>query len=166
MSQPEIYHFADDGRFPNSTLPLLVYRAALPLDASAMERTFADNDWSNGWRDGIFPYHHFHSTAHEVLGVARGEVQVTFGGPLGRTVVVRAGDVVVIPAGVGHCNRRQTDDLLVIGAYPGGSAYDTLRGHPGEHDAAIWRIAALPVPACDPVSGSAGPLRALWAKSR
>ena len=162
MIQPETYRFADDGHFPNSTLPLLVYRAALLADPAAMQRAFASNDWSNGWRDSIFPYHHFHSTAHEVLGIARGAVQVAFGGPSGRTVKVRAGDVVVIPAGVGHCNMGQTDDLLVIGAYPGGSEYDTLRGEPHEHVAAVQRIAALPVPACDPVRGPDGPLRTLW----
>ena len=166
MSQPETYRFTDDGCFPNSKLPLLVYRAALSANPAVMERAFADNDWSNGWRNGIFPYHHFHSIAHEVLGIAGGGVQVAFGGPSGRTVTVRAGDVVVIPAGVGHRNLGQTDDLLVIGAYPGGSEYDTLRGHPGEHDAAVRRIAALPVPACDPVLGSHGPLRVLWAKGR
>ena len=84
MSVPEAHRFADDGRFPNSSLPLLVYRAALPPDAEAMIRAFADHGWSNSWRDGIFPYHHFHSIAHEVLGIASGWVEVAFGGPSGR----------------------------------------------------------------------------------
>ena len=164
MIEPETYRFADDGRFPNSKLPLLVYRGALPVDPAAMERAFAANDWSNGWRDGIFTYHHFHSIAHEVLGIARGEVQVAFGGPSGQTVTVWAGDVVAIPAGVGHRNMGQTDDLLVVGAYPGGSDYDTRRGDPGEHEAALRAIAAVPLPASDPVCGRDGPLRNLWAK--
>ncbi len=162
MTQPESYRFADDGRFPNSVLPLLVYRGAVASDPAAVERTFAANQWSNAWQDGVFTYHHFHSIAHEVLGIAKGEVQVAFGGPSGQTVTVRAGDVIVIPAGVGHRNMGQTDDLLVIGAYPGGSDYDTRRGNPEEHDDALRAIAAVPVPACDPVSGRDGPLRMLW----
>ncbi len=72
MIGPETYRFADDGRFPNSSLPLLVYRRALPADADAMQRTFDKNGWSNVWRNGIFKYHHFHSIAHEVLGIASG----------------------------------------------------------------------------------------------
>lgn len=162
MTQPETYRFADDGCFPNSVLPLLVYRGAVASDPAAMEQTFAANGWSNAWRNGIFSYHHFHSIAHEVLGIAKGEVQVTFGGPTGQTVTVRAGDVVVIPAGVGHRNMGQTDDLLVIGAYPGGSDYDTRRGRPKEYEDALHAMAAVPLPDLDPVLGRDGPLRALW----
>ncbi len=130
-----------------------------------MEQAFAANGWSNGWRDGIFTYHHLHSIAHEVLGIATGEAQVAFGGPSGQTVTVKAGDVVVIPAGVAHRNMGQTDDLLVIGAYPGGSDYDTLRGKPEEHAAAMRAITAVPLPDSDPVSGREGPLRGLWGRT-
>lgn len=162
MIQPETYHFSDDGRFPNSVLPLLVYRGALPANAGAMEQAFQANGWSNSWRDGIFSYHHFHSTAHEVLGIAAGAVKVAFGGPEGRTIKVQAGDVVVIPAGVGHRNMGQTGDLLVIGAYPGGADYDTRRGDPAEHALALRKIAVVVLPVCDPVSGPEGPLNRLW----
>ena len=165
MTQPETYRFTDDGRFPNSALPLLVYRGAVEPDPAVMEQLFAANDWSNAWRNGIFNYHHFHSIAHEVLGIARGEVQVAFGGPSGQSVTVRAGDIVVIPAGVGHRNMGQTDDLVVIGAYPGGSDYDTLRGKADEHEKALQAIAGVPLPACDPVWGYDGPLRVLWTKN-
>ena len=165
MTQPEAYRFTDDGRFPNSVLPLLVYRGAVAADPAAAERVFAGNGWSNGWRNGIFSYHHFHSIAHEVLGIARGEVQVAFGGPSGQTVTVRAGDVVVIPAGVGHRNMGQTSDLLVIGAYPGGADYDTRRGRPEEHEEVLRAIAAGPLPDCDPVSGRDGPLQALCTRA-
>ena len=163
MSAPETHRFADDGRFPNSALALLVYRRALPPDPAAMECAFAANGWSNAWRDGIFRYHHFHSTAHEVLGIAAGEVQVAFGGPSGREVAVRAGDVVVIPAGVAHRNMGQSADLLVVGAYPGGMDYDIRRGDPAEHAAAVRAIDAVPLPDSDPVSGRDGPLSRLWA---
>ncbi len=162
MPTPETHRFPDDGRFPNSALPLLVHRAALPADPAAMERAFAANGWSNSWRNGIFDYHHFHSTSHEVLGIASGEVRVAFGGPAGQVVTVRAGDVVVIPAGVAHRNMGQTDDLLVVGAYPGGMDYDLRRGDPAEHAAALRAIAAVPMPDRDPVAGADGGLRRLW----
>ena len=162
MSDPEAHRFADDGRFPNSALPLLVYRRALPADPAAMERAFAAHGWSNAWRDGIFRYHHFHSIAHEVLGIAAGEARVAFGGPSGREVAVRAGDVVVIPAGVAHRNVGQSADLLVVSAYPGGGDYDIRRGDPAEHAAAVRAVAAVPLPDRDPVSGRDGPLRRLW----
>jgi uncharacterized protein YjlB len=164
MSDAETHRFDDDGsRFPNSALPLLVYRGALPPDPATIERAFAANGWSNSWRDGIFPYHHFHSIAHEVLGVAAGEVRVAFGGPSGREVAVRAGDVVVIPAGVAHRNMGASGDLLVVGAYPGGGDYDIRRGDPAEYQAARRAIAAVPLPESDPVAGRDRGLRRLWA---
>jgi uncharacterized protein YjlB len=162
MPTLETHRFVDDGQFPNSVLPLLVHRAALPSDPAAMERTFARNGWSNSWRNGIFDYHHFHSTAHEVLGIASGEVRVAFGGPSGQEVTVRAGDVVVIPAGVAHRNIGHSADLLVVGAYPGGTDYDLRRGDPAEHAAAIRAIAAVPMPDRDPVAGAGAGLRQLW----
>jgi len=163
---PETYTFDDDGRIPNSRLPLLVYRQALPADPAAMERAFAANGWSGGWRNGIYPFHHFHSTAHEVLGIARGEAEVRFGGPAGSTVAVGPGDVVVIPAGVAHCRERGSGDLLVVGAYPGGADYDLRRGEPAEHDEAARNVAGVGVPEQDPVSGRDGPLPRLWAGHR
>jgi uncharacterized protein YjlB len=162
MNPIETYIFADDGRFPNSPLPAIVYRRAMPPDPAAMERGFAANGWSNAWRDGIFTYHHFHSIAHEVLGIAAGEVTVALGGPEGEEVTLRAGDVVVIPAGVAHRNVGQSSDLLVVGAYPGGADYDIRRGDPAEHKRAVHAIEAVPCPASDPLSGRNGPLRRLW----
>lgn len=163
MTAPETHRFGDHGRFPNSPLPLLLYRGALPPSPEAMERAFAAHGWSNAWRDGIFAYHHFHSTAHEVLGIAAGAVTVAFGGPEGCQVALRAGDVAVIPAGVAHCNAGQDAGLLVVGAYPGGAAYDIRRGLPAERDAALRAIAAVPLPAADPVLGASGALLRLWA---
>ena len=45
MVQPETIHFDDDGAIPNSRLPLLLYRAAVPADAAAIEALFAANRW-------------------------------------------------------------------------------------------------------------------------
>ncbi len=163
MTEPLTFIFDDDGTIPNSRLPLLVYRDAVPADAAAIEQVFAANRWPPAWRDGVHPFHHFHSTAHEALGVARGEASVLFGGPGGKVLTVRAGDVVVIPAGVAHCNQGQSDDLLIVGAYPdNGSRPDLRRGKPDEHDAAQRAVAAVPAPAADPVAGLGGALAGLW----
>jgi uncharacterized protein YjlB len=164
LSEPESYRFEDDGRIPNSRLPLLLYRQALPADPAMLERVFAQHGWSNSWRDGIFDYHHFHSNAHEVLGFARGEARVCFGGPNGQVLTARAGDVVVIPAGVGHCNQGQSPDLLVVGAYPGGVDYDVRRGAPAERDAVLRNIGRVPLPQHDPVAGSDGALVRIWSR--
>jgi uncharacterized protein YjlB len=159
MQEPETLLFEDDGAFPNSRFPLLLYRSALPADADEMERAFATRGWSAAWRDGIYTFHHFHSTAHEVLGIARGWVRAALGGPHGTTVELRVGDVVVIPAGVGHCNAEEGDDLLVVGATAYGAPWDVRRGDPAEHDAAVRTIAQLKRPMADPVGQA---LPRLW----
>jgi uncharacterized protein YjlB len=163
MTEPLTVRFADDGAIPNSELPLLVYRNAVPVDPVAIERLFAANRWPPAWRDGVHPFHHFHSTAHEALGVARGEARVLFGGPGGKVLTVQAGDVVVIPAGVAHCNQGQSDDLLIVGAYPDTSAGpDLRRGKPDEHAAAKRAAAAVKMPEADPVEGRNGALLRVW----
>jgi uncharacterized protein YjlB len=166
MEKPETFHFGDDGAVPNSSLPLLVYRAAVPPDPDSIEQIFTENAWPPAWRDGVYPFHHFHTNTHEVLGVARGEAQVLFGGPTGQVLQVKAGDVVVIPAGVGHCNQGQSADLLIVGGYPAAApSADLHRGVSGEHDAAVRSVAAVPVPAEDPVAGRAGWLHGLWTQT-
>ncbi len=164
MSEPMAFVFDDDGAIPNSRLPLLVYRDAVPTDAVGIERLFAANGWPPAWRNGVHPFHHFHSAAHEVLGVARGRVSVLFGGPGGQVLTVSAGDVVVVPAGVAHRNQGQSSDLLIVGAYPNnGPGPDLRRGEPAEHDMVVRAVATVPLPASDPVAGLAGPLPRLWA---
>lgn len=163
MTEPLAFTFTDGGAIPNSSLPLLVYRAAVPADPAAIEQLFAANQWPPAWRDGVHPFHHFHSTAHEALGVARGEASVLFGGPGGKVLTVKAGDVVVIPAGVAHCNQGQSSDLLIVGAYPGNAANpDLRRGKPNEHATAKRAVEAVPLPQADPVNGAEGPLRTIW----
>ena len=135
MSEPQTFTFADDGAIPNSKLPMLVYRGAVPADPAAIEKLFAANRWPPAWRNSVHPFQHFHSNAHEALGVARGRAKVQFGGPAGETLEVQAGDVVVLPAGVGHCRLEKSADLLIVGAYPDNTARpDQHRGNPAEHD--------------------------------
>ena len=164
-SEIETYHFADDGTVPNSALPLVVYRGALAESgerASACEKMFARHGWPDAWRNGIYGHHHYHSTAHEVLGIASGSARVRLGGDGGRTVELRAGDVVVIPAGVAHKRESASGDLLVIGAYPKGQHPDLCRAGDAEHDRAQANIVRVPLPAADPVTGRADPLLDCW----
>lgn len=162
--EPETFLFQDDGLIPNSALSLVLCRGAVPADPAAIEARFAANGWGNSWRDGIFPYHHFHSIAHEVLGVAAGEARVLFGGPAGQVVRIGPGDVVVIPAGVGHCNQGSSPDFLVVGAYPGGADWDLRRGDPAERPEVMRNLARVPLPATDPVAGADGPLQRSWGR--
>ena len=108
----------------------------------AFEALFRRHGWGGSWRNGIFPFHHYHSTAHEVLGIAAGEAEVRFGGENGETLTVRAGDAVLIPAGVGHKRLSATPDLLVIGAYPGGQRADLMREGAEDKDGIRRRVAA------------------------
>ena len=162
MTQPQTFTFADDGAIPNSRLPLLVYRQAVPADPAAIERIFTANRWPAAWRDAVHPFHHFHSDAHEALGVASGSAKVRFGGPAGEVLEVSAGDVVVVPAGVGHCNEGKSADLLIVGAYPGGRGPDLQVAGKGDREQALANIAAVSLPATDPVCGSSGPIIERW----
>jgi uncharacterized protein YjlB len=160
ISNPKIeqHQFGDDGLVPNNpTMPLVVYRGAFATAADAERRIqdhFERNGWSNSWVNGIFDYHHYHATAHEVLGIARGSADVQFGGPHGPVLKVSAGDVVLIPAGVGHCRKSSSADLSVVGAYPGGTDYDTQRATPESRMRSLPKIAAVPKPSSDPVLGA------------
>ena len=161
--QPETHSFEDDGGIPNSSLPVLIYHGLeAARGAEDCERLFASNGWRPEWRNGIFSFHHFHSISHEALGIVAGTATVMLGGPSGRSFEIEPGDVLVLPAGTGHCNQGSSPDLLVIGAYPGGMPWDIRRGDPAEHDEVVGNIRAVPLPDADPVEGRQGPLTELW----
>ncbi len=162
------YALRDDGIIPNNArLPLLVYPAAVTpvrIDpALTFESLFRANGWAGTWRNGVYPFHHYHAEAHEALGIASGEVTVLFGGEDGVTLTATAGDVVVIPAGVGHKRVGMAGDLCVVGAYPPGQTPDMRREDPDDHTYALTVIPDVPLPPADPVYGDAGPLMAHWA---
>jgi uncharacterized protein YjlB len=165
---PVTYKFADDGRIPNNPhLPFLLYRgginlAGTPDPEDVVEKTFAANGWGDMWRNGIYPYPHYHSMIHEAMAIARGRAKVRFGGEHGREIDLMPGDVVVLPAGTGHQCLTQTPTLVVIGAYPPTGKYNLCRGTKAEHAKALATIAEVPPPATDPVFGSEGPLLKLW----
>ncbi len=158
--------FLDDGIFPNSPLPLLLYKQAFRADSevnpAVIEQVFHKNNWLNSWRNGLYPFHHYHSTAHEVLGIYSGWVKAQLGGPTGETVEAKAGDVIIIPAGVAHKNIDQSPDFKVVGAYPIGQIPDMKYGKPGERPMADKNIENVMFPECDPVNGEDGPLIENW----
>ncbi|MFO1080972.1 MAG: cupin [Reyranellaceae bacterium] len=165
---PEVLRLREGAGTPNNPrLPLLVYRDAVAfadgLDpAAVLEDVFARHGWVGAWRDGVYDYLHFHTGTHEVLGIARGRVTVQVGGTAGPKVVLRLGDVAVLPAGTAHCRVRASRDLLVVGAYPADGRYDEPT--PGAMLMADARraVARVPRPRQDPVYGRDGPLTTLW----
>lgn len=166
-SDVKVERLADDGTFPNNErLPVLVYERAIEPGsedpAARFEEVFRQNGWGGTWRNGIYSYHHYHSTAHEVLGVARGTARVQLGGESGPVFEVEAGDVLVLPAGVAHKNLGSSPDFLVVGAYPEGQDYDMNYGRPGERPEADRNIRKTPLPEKDPVHGADGPLVEHW----
>lgn len=162
----EKLHFADDGQTPNSRLPVLVYRNVELQSAdkaSAFEALFGQHQWPAQWRAQVFDYHHYHSTAHEVLGIASGRARLKVGGPSGADLEVGEGDVLVLPAGTGHCSLWQSEDFLVVGAYPQGQDnYDIQRPDPATHAQSVARIARVALPLADPVEGDDGTLVGAW----
>ena len=127
----------DDGVIPNSALPLFlcpqVVDAAHPDRASTFEQRFAQNGWTHTWRNGIYSFPHYHSTAHEVLGVACGSARMHLGA---------------------------STDLLVIGAYPKGQDWDLCRQARSQKE--LDQIARVPLPSRDPIGGVCGGLNEHW----
>lgn len=156
----------DDGVIPNNKLPLILYKNAFDergrQGAQWLEERFRSNNWTNSWRNGIYSFHHYHSTTHEVLGVYSGSALVHLGGEQGEKVRIEAGDIVVIPAGVGHKNLG-SENLGVVGAYPDGRRWDLMKGLPGERPKADENIASVPMPSADPLLGKADGLMKIWA---
>ena len=143
------------------TLPVLLYsNIRADMDSSAFEDMYHDNGWAGIWRSGVFAYHHYHSGAHEVLGIGRGEAKLQIGGPDGKILDVRQGDCLLLPAGTGHKRLESSADFQVVGAYPPGQEADIQREAPTKEMLALIR--SLPIPATDPVLKTAGGLIELW----
>src|SRR6202789_3704865 len=161
---PEILRLSRNGWMPNNPdLPVLIYRAVAegPAEqlASQMEAEFRQNGWPPQWRNGVYSFHHFHSTAHEVLGFAGGHARLMLGGENGHEEFVQDGIVALLPTVTGHCQLEAISDFLVVGAYPPDQSWDICRSEPSPD--ALARMKQLPFPASDPVSGPAGPLSQL-----
>lgn len=161
--------FKDDGLVPNNPAwPVIRYRGAVnlkaaPDPAAVFEVLFAAHGWKDSWRDVVYDYLHYHSDQHEVLGFARGHALLRVGGARhGRKLELKAGDVLILPAGTGHQRLSMSDDLLVVGAYPRKGGYDMCHPAKVDHDRAAIAVAKTPRPKADPVYGADGPLTQLW----
>ena len=158
----------DDGVFPNNEqLPLIKYEHAIQISneekgAEEIERLLEENHWHHPWRNGIYDYHHYHSSAHEVLVCYAGEAEVQMGGPAGAALEFKQGDVLILPAGTAHKCLRATLDFKCIGAYPENQLFDMNYGKTEERSKAIEQIFKLPLPMADPIYGSDGPLVFHW----
>jgi uncharacterized protein YjlB len=165
-SDPHSYFFEADDTIPNNRFPLLVYQDAFHKrgeeGATWLEKHFNSNNWSNSWRSNIYSFQHYHSNVHEVLGCYKGEALLLMGGAHGEKIAVQAGDILVIPAGVGHRCLEQSADFMVVGAYPNGASADLMKGEKGERPAADKRIAEVAIPDKDPLTGERDGLRTLW----
>jgi uncharacterized protein YjlB len=166
--KPAAVHFRDDGIVPNNPkFPMLLYRGAVNLKSRrfapevVIDTLFDTNGWGRSWRDTVYDFVHYHSQIHEVMGVARGTARIECGGVKGRVLRVKAGDVLVLPAGTGHRLIEASRDFLVVGAYPQAGTYDECTDTRERPDA-IKRIAKVRKPKNDPVFGAGGPLLKLW----
>lgn len=155
----------------NAALAVVVYRHAFDADGAdadelgdLVEQRFASNGWPVQWRDSVFDYHHFHASAHEVMGVLAGSAEIMLGGPNGYTVRVAPGDVLLLPAGTGHCLMTARGGFKVAGGYPCGQQWDIRRDALSPEE--LREMQALPFPHSDPVFGERGPVIDNWVARR
>ncbi|KAG9496516.1 hypothetical protein J7337_011292 [Fusarium musae] len=80
----------------------------------------------------------------------------------GVEVPVKAGDVVVLPAGTAHSSLESSSDYRYIGVYPKGCP--KWRNETGKKSSSVFldAIDEVDMPEDDPVYGTDGPLPMLW----
>ncbi|WVQ71340.1 hypothetical protein IAR50_000868 [Cryptococcus sp. DSM 104548] len=168
VSSHRIPRFAS---FPNTSLlgyPLLIYHSAFS-PASSTASSVEAHLRSVGvveprWRYTMYRQHHYHSTTHEVLVVTNGGAKLCFGGPPetaneGRVEVrVGRGDVMIVPAGVGHALLQDEGGFEMVGSYPKEAEnWDMCTGQKEEKGAAWETIRGLKWFEKDPIYGEEGP---------
>jgi len=160
--------FNENGNIPNNPdLPVLIVQNALDSDsadlAGLFEKHFSDNGWTGCWRWGVYEFHHYHSNAHEALGVASGAGELHIGGEDGEVLKVQAGDLLILPAGTGHKCISSTSDFQVVGCYPSGqSDYDLIKEDTNITEEIRQRIRNTSLPDTDPLKGKDGPVVEHW----
>ena len=157
----------ENGNFPNNQeLPVLIYKKIFDFNgsdpAATIEKVFSENKWNGSWRNGIYSFQHYHSTAHEALGIYGGWVEVQLGGPGNKPVRIEKGDLVVLPAGTAHKKISSGDGFAVVGAYPDGQTWDMNYGKEGELPKAKENITIVALPKSDPVFGKYGRMFEFW----
>ncbi|KAJ5793842.1 hypothetical protein N7457_000441 [Penicillium paradoxum] len=158
---PEWHHI------PNTSIqskPLMIYHGAFNAVSTELEEHLeAVGEVAPQWVYSMYRQTHFHSTTHEVLGVVSGSARLCFGGednPERFEPMVQRGDLIIVPAGVGH---RLLEDLhghqeifQMVGAYPHGKQWDMCYGKPDEK-AKMQEIRNVAWFRQDPLYGADGP---------
>ncbi len=160
-------YLKENGNFPNNpNLPVLIYKNVFDLSgsdpAAIIEKVLAENNWGNSWRNGIYSFQHYHSTAHEALGIYGGWAEVQLGGQDSEILKIEKGDLVVLPVGTAHKKINSGDGFAVVGAYPDGQIWDMNYGKPEELELAKLNISKVPLPKNDPVFGENGKMFEYW----
>jgi uncharacterized protein YjlB len=164
--QIETFVLEKNGWVPNNPhLPVVFYKDVFPAEQLAVtfadvEEMFRQHGWEPRWRDGVYRYHHYHTTAHEVLGFASGSARLQLGGPNGREIAVKKGQALLLPCGVAHRCLEADDDFLAVGAYPPGQDWDLCKTTPTPEQ--LDRIEHFPIPDSDPVEGKNGVMCDVW----
>ena len=154
-------------RIPNTSIqskPLLIYHEAFNASSSELQSHLDSvGEVEPQWVYGMFSDTHFHSTTHEVLGVVSGAARLCFGGehnPERYEPTVRKGDLMIVPAGVGHrlLNELDTGEgrFKMVGAYPNHKQWDMCYGHRGEEEK-VKGIERVDWFHLDPLFGADGP---------
>lgn len=157
--------FAADPAAPNNPeLPVVIVADAIDEHVSAadVQATVRRNGWGGAWLYGVFPYHHYHSNAHEALICVGGEAELLLGGEGGERITVRRGDALLLPAGTGHKCLSSSADFLVCGCYPPGQENADLKRQDDPRTGVEATIAAVARPDTDPLFGAAGPMLDAW----
>lgn len=154
-------------RIPNTSIqskPLMIYHKA--FDATPTELTQhleKVGEVVPQWTYSMYNTTHYHSTTHEVLGVVSGRARLCFGGdenPDRFEPTVERGDMIIVPAGVGHRLLNELDAheeaFKMVGAYPPRKHWDMCYGEPGDEGKAK-DIEKLPWFRLDPLYGKDGP---------
>lgn len=162
------FYTKENQPFPNNLLPVLYYPNVVanllnePGPAQSVLDLFEKNGYTNGWENGIFSYHHFHSNTHEVLACIAGEATVQLGGPEARIYSFSKGDVFLLPAGVAHKRVAASQNFKIVGAYPEGLEPDMQKGKAENYEAVKQEVAHVSQPENDPVEGKDGAVIQYW----
>ncbi|KEF60717.1 uncharacterized protein A1O9_02278 [Exophiala aquamarina CBS 119918] len=171
---PAVYHLKANKYAPNNDHPVLIYRDCLPLPFTEEKTTefLESHAWVKKGTWGHIPVRHFHPNTHECYGVFRGESTILIGCGThdseddGTKIDVSVGDVIVLPAGTGHCNLQSSEDYQYVGVYPEGAPQwrNELGKEPVNLEEFRKEITSVALPSQDPVNGAGGPLLSLWSK--
>ncbi|KAH7173166.1 uncharacterized protein B0J16DRAFT_418523 [Fusarium flagelliforme] len=168
-SSVECYLLPPTADAPNSRLPILVYRNVLPLPRTEETATqfLTTHRWEKRGSWGHIGIRHFHPNSHECYGIFKGTSTLLLGKIRtgeGMEVKVKAGDVIILPAGTAHSSTQSSLDYKYIGVYPKGCPKwrNETGNRPSEDFLSV--IQKVDLPEDDPVYGNDGPVTHLWHK--